>query len=237
LLKWLSAEWKVVKKLLAKNLLDIASEKVSHTKDFLLEQEEIATLISFSDAQRSLVKDLIGLLIGRVADGTKKQTKEIKKQAKIDAGGWFQARTYPTTILLSREGLDEVIKSLTFQEDFIDDLTQSTQTRIDRLLKARYGSLTDFSKQVDHVLRISRDDLLDTFHLDVDSIANRVRNGVITSEKFHDEMMDAIGKNYRKIYRQAKGSPLTLDEENWLKAQVESQRPYLDKQQLDIHLI
>jgi len=228
LLKWMTAEWKVVKKLIAKNLLDIASGKVSYTKQFILEQEELISIISFSTEQRGLVSQLVGLLIGRLADGTKKQVKEIKRQAKIDAGGWFQARTYPTTILLSREGLEEVVKGLTFQTDFVDDLTQSTQIRIDRLLKARYGSLTDFSKQVDHTLRISRDDLLDTFHLDVDGIANRVRDGIITPDKFHDNMMDAIGKNYRKIYRQAKGSPLTLDEENWIKAQVESQRQYLD---------
>jgi len=163
-----------------------------------------------------------------MAEDTKEKAKEIKQQAKIDAGGWFQARTFPTTILLSREGLETVISQLDFNVKFVDDLTLDTQTRIKRLLQARYGSLTDFSKQVDHTLRISRDNLLDAFYLDVDKIANRIRDGVIIPEKFHDEMMDAIGKHYRKIYREAKGAPLTSIKETWIKQQIESQRPYLN---------
>ena len=230
LLKWMTGEWKVVKKLIAKNLVNIASGKITKKKQFILEQDvaDIATMIAFSTEQRNLISQVISLLIGRIAEGTKERAKKIKQQAKIDAGGWFQARTYPTTILLSREGLEAVVSQLDFHIDFVDDLTASTQSRIDKLLKARYSSITDLSKQVDHALRISRDDLLDAFHLDVDGIANRVRDGIITSEKFHDEMMDTIGKHYRKIYRDAKGIPLTANEEAWLAKEIESQRPYLN---------
>jgi len=225
LLKWMANEWKSVKKLIAKNLIDIASGKITSEKKFITEQEEG---IFFSDTQRGLIKQIIELLIGKIYDGAKEQSEGIKKQAKIDAGGWFQARTFPTTILLSREGLDAVISTLDWQVDFVDDFKADTWTRIDRLLKARYSSITDFSKQVDHTLRISRDDLLDAFHLDVDGIANRVRDGIILPEKFHDEMMDAIGKHYRKIYRSAKGTPLTIQEEEWVRQQIESQRQYLN---------
>ena len=230
LLKWMTGEWKVIKKLIAKNLVDIASGKITKEKQFILEQDvaDIATIITFSTEQRNLISQVIGLLIGRIVDGTKERAKGIKQQAKIDAGGWFQARTYPTTILLSREGLEAVVSQLDFHIDFVDDLTASTQLRIDKLLKARYGSITDFSKQVDHTLRISRDDLLNAFHLDVDDIANRVRDGIITPAQFHDNMMDAIGKHYRKIYRNAKGIPLTVDEDAWLVKEIESQRLYLN---------
>ena len=230
LLKWMTSEWKSIRKLIAKNLIDIASGKITKEKQLILEQDaaDIATMIAFSSEQRSLILQVIGLLIGRLADGTKERAKEIKQQAKIDAGGWFQARTFPTTILLSREGLEAVVSQLDFHIDFVDDLTASTQSRIDKLLKVRYGSITDFSKQVDHTLRISRDNLLDAFHLDVDGIANRVRDGIITPAQFHDNMLDTIGKHYRKIYRSAKGVPLTASEEAWIVKEIESQRPYLN---------
>lgn len=221
ILHWMTAEWKVIKKLIAKAIIDVALGRVPKL--------EAKSDIFFPEGNQNIIFQLIESLIGKMATDVKEQVQEAKKKANSDARPKLARGTVNVvTTVLSREGLEAVIAGLDFQKDFVDDLNLSTKQRIGRLLQSRYGTATDLKTQVDHALRISRDNVLDNFHDDVAKIAKKMRDGAITSEKFHDDMMSSIQKQYRKMYREGKGSPLEEWEEELIKRQAETQRQYLD---------
>lgn len=221
ILRWMTAEWKVIKKLIANVVMDVALGRTPKL--------EAKTDIFFPEGNQNIIFQLIESLIGKMAVDVKEQVSEAKKKANSDARPKLARGTINVvTTVLSREGLEAVIAGLDFQKDFVDDLNLSTKQRIGRLLQSRYGTATDLKTQVDHALRISRDNVLDNFHDDVAKIAKKMRDGTITSEKFHDDMMSSIRKEYRKMYREGKGSPLEQWEEELIKKQAETQRQYLN---------
>ncbi|MHC4395622.1 MAG: hypothetical protein ACYS1A_08195 [Planctomycetota bacterium] len=221
ILKWMTAEWKGIKKLIAQVIMDVALGRTPKV--------EAKTDIFFPEGNQNIISQMIEVLIGNMSVEVKEQVGEAKKKANSDARPKLARGTVNVvTTVLSREGLEAVIAGLDFQKDFVDDLNLSTKQRIGRLLQSRYGTASDLRTQVDHTLRISRDGVLDDFHDDVAKIAKKMRDGAITSEKFHDDMMSSIQKQYRKMYREGKGSPLEEWEEEFVRRQAETQRQYLD---------
>jgi len=224
--KWLVEKWASVKKLVAQNIMDIASGKVVKISQIKKEQEEALVI---DQTKKNLIQQSIDLLLKDMAAGAVDLIADVKKQVTRDlAGNYFQYRTTPAGTLISGDWLRQAITGLDFQKDFVDDFNLSTQQRVSRLLEARYGSLSDLREQVDHTLRIGRDNLLEAFHADVDDIANRLVENRLTPVRFQEEMEKSITRHYRKMYRAGKGVPLEDWEKEFLAKQVQGQKQYLD---------
>lgn len=225
-LNWMTAEWKSMKLVIRDAILNIARGKQPGDLPLLTEADEE---INFDDTQRNLFFDTLDKIFSRMRAGVVAKAAEIQKQAKIDANPLIRSgQVNVVSVLLSQDGLQEVIAGLQWQRDFVDDFRLSTGERISRLLDSRYGTVADLKAQVDHALRIGRDDLIDMFKEETRGIAQRLKDGKISSESFHNQMMRSIDQHYRKLYRDGKGLPLTDSDREFIRQQVESQRQYLD---------
>jgi len=172
-----------------------------------------------------------------------KQLQTIMAKFKADTAGKVseainiaQSDTVPTlvarqtnvvTIKLSKEGMEEVVAGLSFQSDFVDDLSLSVPKRIDRILEGRYGAISDVRDNLNRAFRIDRDRVLGDFRDEVGRIADKMIDGRITPTQFESQMENSIRRHYAKIYREGKGTPLAKWERDFIERQVESQRQYL----------
>ncbi len=156
------------------------------------------------------------------------QIGDLTAQATADAGiSLATGRRNATSILLSREGLQEVVDNFTWQAGFVDDLTLSTHQRIQRLLQSRYGSLPDMQASVRKTFRIDRDDLIAEFRDAVSTHAKDVIEGRINAAVFERRMQGSIQTHYGKLFRAGKGSPLNAADRVLLRQQIRSQNTYL----------
>lgn len=214
---WMTDEWKRVKKLLAKLVMDAAAGR-----KLKLEAKGI-----FPSGQSDMFA-MMARLLKKYGDDTKSRAQEAVRAARRDAVPTLT--TGPrnvTTIILSREGLQEVIDGMEFQMDFVDDLTKTVPQRVEKLLQGRYADLGSLKRQVNREFRLDRDGTLANFHDAVRKHAESVMDGRITPARFEERMRGSIGQYYQKMYREGKGAPLEAWEKEFVKRQVGTQDPYL----------
>jgi hypothetical protein len=132
-------------------------------------------------------------------------------------------------IVLSKEGVEDVIKELKWQKDFLDDYSKDAKSRIRALLKSRYGSLGEFRSNVNRVFRIDRDGIIDKFKSEVWGHADRVIDGRMSAEDFVSAMRTSIEDHYKLAFKAGKGVQILdeIDEELVLK-QAQGQMQYLN---------
>jgi hypothetical protein len=215
LLKYLTEKWNRLKIKIASELVSIANNKTKvEAEGFILE-----------DFQKSMMAIALAEMLEEYNRDSKTTIAELLRQAEIDTIPKFASGT--VAISLSKEGFDVVKNSLKWQEGFIDDFTLDAETRLNNLIKARYGNISDFSNTINRTLRIDRDSLMQDFHSDVEKVTRNMMSGKITTEEWKIQMLDSIESNYRKLYRNGKGSALTEVEEKLIINQVNTQISYL----------
>lgn len=224
ILKWMTEEWKRIKKLIADMIVDVAMGK-----SVML---EAAPEIWFPSGKQNLIWQSARGLLGGMQKELKSKVNDAKRQARIDANpaGIFDASdTTPVMLKLSREGLEEVISSLDYQVGFMDDFTKSTRERVLGLTRARYGTFTELRDHADRAFRLDRDKTLGLFKSDVQGLAQRVIDGTLDVDGFVNQMQSSIGNYYERLYMQGKNVTSLQDwERQLIRGQVQGQRPYLD---------
>lgn len=219
-IRWMTDEWKRVKLLIVNIVIDSIGGKS-------LKLEAVEELFVPKVKRRTML-GAISEVMHSYETGAKERMAEAMAVARRDTLPTLVARqTNAVTIKLSKEGMEEVVAGLTFQKDFIDDLALSVPKRIDRILEGRYGAISDIRDNLNRAFRIDRDKVLADFRDDVGRIANKVVDGRITPAQFQSQMENSIRRNYGKIYREGKGTPLAKWERDFIDRQVESQRQYL----------
>lgn len=210
---WLNPEWRKSKRLIFRNINNLAVE---------FDEE-----IEFDVTRKLKVIETLRLVVGLTRKELLGKISEQEKLAKTDAGTRLGG-AFDTSTVLTSTGLQQALGDLTAQTEFFDDVTENLETRIDRLLDATYGTVGDLSLQLDHVLRISREEIIASFESGVGGLADSLRSGRITSQRFKQGMLDKISANYKRAYRAGKGTPLDEFDLDFIKRQVASQEAYLD---------
>ena len=175
----------------------------------------------------SILKDYKVTTTNLIADALKKAKSDtIPQLTSVGTGrGGF------TTVMLSKEGMKEVVDGLQWQKDFVDNVSKSVIDRVRGITKDRYASSYDLRKNIDRSFRIDRDKSLGSFRSAVDGHAQSMMKGNITPAQFEKNMMGSIEQNYRKLYKEGKGVPFNAKLERWeeefIKKQVHGQEQYL----------
>jgi len=222
LVKYMTDEWRVIKNRLASNMVSIASGELMEAKSD----------VWFPQGKQNLVYQQYDGLMKSYKSEINDRVKDITKQAKFDSnmqGITDWADTTPIQIVLSKKGVEDVIKELKWQRDFIDDYSKDAKSRIRALLKSRYGSLGEFRSNVNRTFRIDRDSIIDKFKSEVWGHADKVIDGRMTAEDFVSVMRTSIEDHYKRAYRAGKGVQV-LDEleEELILRQAQGQMQYLN---------
>lgn len=185
--------------------------------------------VIFNPASKNAMYQQLRAVMNQYKVGTKKQISDAKRLARSDTIPTLMAGkpANRVQVMLSKEGMEEVVNGLKFQADFVDDLEKSTRKRVGQLMKGRYGDTASFRKQVNREFRIDRDATLADFHRAVREHAESMKAGRITPASFQARMEKTIHTHYTKLYRDGKGSPLEAWEKEFVKQQADSQSKYL----------
>ena len=136
------------------------------------------------------------------------------------------------SIGLSRESLDKVIKELSWQTSFIDDVHTDTLSRVTALMNSRYQDLPQFTRTTNQVLRLDRDVKIKDFQQWTTKHADDVITGKITPEIFETRMGITIENYYNGLYAEGKRIlpvSMTDREKDFVRRQADSQKPFLKK--------
>ncbi len=222
LVKYMTDEWKVIKVRIANYMVSVASGELNEAKDD----------IWFPQGKQNLVYQQYDSLMKSFKSEISDRAKDITREAKIDTNmkgitDWTDIT--PIQIVLSKEGVEDVIKELKWQKDFIDDFSKDAKTRIRALLKSRYGSLGEFRSNVNRAFRIDRDGIIDKFKSEVWGYADKVIDGKMSAEDFVSVMRVSIEDHYKRAFKAGKGVQILdeLDEELILR-QAQGQMQYLN---------
>lgn len=227
-LAYMTDEWYGLKVKIRDNLLILALRP--DTKLKLESVHPVTKQIYFPIGHQNRMFQMQDKLFANYKSKVKDITKETLARAKADSV--LKITAQGTTLPLSKEALTEITNSIQFQLDSVDDLSKNTRERILQVMQSKYSSITQLKKTVNRELRLDRDGALKSFHSSVNSLANRVRTGKITTGQFNQSMQDSIAKHYRSMYMEGKNitklSDLTKADNDFIAAQVKTQIPYLN---------
>lgn len=223
LIRWMTDEWKVIKVRIANYMVSVASNET------LMEAKND---IWFPQGKQNLIYQQYDSLMKGYKSEVNDRAKDITRHAKIDSNmkgltDWTDMT--PIQIVLSKEGVEEVIDALQWQKDFVDDFSKDAKTRVRALLRSRYGSLGEFRSNVNRTFRIDRDGIIDKFKSEVWGHADRVIDGKMSAEDFISAMRSSIEDHYKRAYKAGKGVQILdeIDEELILR-QAQGQMQYLN---------
>ena len=232
LVEFMTDEWKSIKIRLADYIVAIASGE--NPKPLLEAKEtEAKDDIWFPIGKQNLIYQQIDSLLKEYKKDVSSMASDIEVRGKIDAnppGLYDWKDTTPIQIKLSREGVEELVKELQWQKDFVDDYKADVKTRVRALTKSRYGSVGEFRQGVNRTFRIDRDRVINSFKVDVQGFADSVIDGKMNVQDFVDNMRQAIDKHYKTAYMQGKGvTSIDEIEEQLINRQVTGQMQYLNR--------
>ena len=221
LIKFMIDEWLTLRLKMADLIVD--SYLIPSSVNESLLNEEL-----FIPAGRAnLMYKSIRTVLKQYKDSVYALSWDLVRKAKLDAAPKLTATK--TTVLLSTEGLQEVISSLQWQRNFVDDYSKDVEARVKAIVKGRYSTKLDVRRQINRTFRIDRDLTINKFHKAVDSLAGKVRDGSISPDQFKSMMQQEIDKHYRLLYQEGKGTTsLEKWEDEFIKGQANGQEQYLD---------
>ncbi len=227
LVQWMTDEWKAIKVRLADYMIAIANGE--NPKSLLEAKGDIWFPQGKQNQIQQQIDDLFKTYKGEIVD----RAKDIERQAKIDAyppGLLDWSDNTPIQIKLSKEGIEELIKELTWQKDFVDNFKLDTKDRVRSLLKSRYGSVGEFRNNANRTFRIDRDKVISNFKVDVQDFADRVIDGRMSADDFVANMRSAIEEHYKTAYKLGKGiTSIDEMEEELIIRQAQGQMQYLNR--------
>ena len=221
LLKWLDEEWEIFRFRLYRLIRDEA-------KRVDKKEKEISEIVEFEGKERLAILVMMDQSIGVIKSELAKRAKEQTKIAKRDSSNRIGHKADDLEVLLSQEGLEQIVENFDSQKEQFEETTGSLRKRIDRILQIRYGSPEVLSNQVSHTLRIEKGVIVARNTEIIENIATSYRLGNTSSERFRERMLERLGIVYRKAFRAGKGTPLSQEDLEFLKVQVAAQEEYLD---------
>lgn len=228
ILRYMTIEWKKIKELIVDMVVDRASKTTRKVESILLIEQEIGGVF-FKPEDVEAIRANLDHIMAQYKAGVLVQLGSHLADARASTVPIVKRGTKGlTSVALSREGIQEIVDSFTFQEDFVDKLVLDTVTRVERLTASRYTSLTDLRGNLNREFRIDRDRGILSFRNATEDLASRVRSGKITSGEFQKLMGNEIEDHYRKLYRIGKGRDLEEWEEAFIRRQANGQMRYLD---------
>lgn len=226
-IKAMTAEWKRAKLKVVDAVMAAVRQRVV-TESLVLE----AKAIEFDPRLRSQMQREVKAVMQEYKAYTGSLIEDALKKAKGDTVPKLvsvgKGRGGFTTVALSKQGMQEVVDSLQWQKDFVDDVTKSVTKRVATITKGRYASSYDLRSQINRTFRIDRDKSIKNFHSSVEDVSNRLRAGRITAGDFELGMRKNIESHYRKLYQEGKGTArLEKWEEEFIRRQAHTQDQYL----------
>ena len=202
--------------------------KLSLNNFVFIKARELLEEIQFDAPERLLILQMMDETIGLMKEKLRIHITERKKLARKDSSNRIGKKTDDLEVLLSQEGLEEVVSELDAQMDQFESTSRNTKKRIDNVLQARYGNPALLSLQVSHTLRIDKTNLVIDNANKIDEVATSYRLGYITSERFFEKILERLEIGYRRTFRAGKGTSLSESDLEFINNQIISQTEYLD---------
>lgn len=179
--------------------------------------------ISSAEAGKLSRQQLKGIMAG-IGDGIKELGKETVYH--VEQLGW------------TAEQLAGMVERVGWQQNIVDNVTDTVEARLNHIFDVQYGSLADYEKHMDRLWGTQKKEVLGVFRDEIGAHVKDLVAGRTSIDQWADGMAQSIQDNHSSIFEAAKaeygGGELSKEQLSWLHKEIAEEQKYLEGFRADI---